>query len=209
LWELRSNGVASDTVNFRLALLDPDGRGHLSPHGKVKTPAIRSIFTRDRVVILSRWLQDEKMRAVIQRVLRAQVTVGEEIVGKIGPGLLVLLGVAKSDSEADADYLASKIIALRIFDDENGKMNLSLADTHGSVLSVSQFTLYGDVRKGRRPSFDEAAPPPLANELYEDLVGKIRESGVSCETGRFQAMMEVELVNDGPVTILLDSTRVF
>ncbi len=149
------------------------------------------------------------MRAVIQRVLHAQVSVGEEIVGKIGPGLLVLLGVAKADTQADADYLASKVLGLRIFDDENGKMNLSVADTLGSVLVVSQFTLYGDVRNGKRPSFDQAAPPQLANELYEYLVVKIRESGIHCGTGRFQAMMQVELLNDGPVTILLDSTRAF
>jgi D-tyrosyl-tRNA(Tyr) deacylase len=131
--------------------------------------------------------------------------VGEEVVGKIGPGLLVLLGVAKADTQADADYLAGKIAGLRILDDDNGKMNLSLAETGGSVLAVSQFTLYGDVRKGRRPSFDEAAMPQLSKELYEYFVGKIREAGFVCETGRFQAMMEVELVNDGPVTILLDS----
>jgi D-aminoacyl-tRNA deacylase len=147
------------------------------------------------------------MRAVVQRVTHAQVSVGEELVGEIGPGLLVLLGVAKSDTQADADYLASKILGLRIFDDENGKMNLSLAETGGSVLAVSQFTLYGDVRKGKRPSFDQAAPPQLANELYEHFVRKIRESAFTCQTGRFQAMMKVELVNDGPVTILLDSPR--
>lgn len=151
----------------------------------------------------------QQMRAVIQRVSRAQVSVGDEIVGKIGPGLLVLLGVAKTDAKEDADYLASKILGLRIFDDENGKMNLSLADKRGAVLAVSQFTLYGDVRKGKRPSFDEAAPPPLARELYERFVCRIREAGVTCETGRFQAMMQVELVNDGPVTILLDSKRQF
>ena len=149
------------------------------------------------------------MRAVIQRVSRAQVSVGEEVVGKIGAGLLVLLGIAKTDTQADADYLAGKIVGLRIFEDESGKMNLSLAETGGSVLAVSQFTLYGDVRKGRRPSFDEAAPPQLANGLYEYFVSKIREAGLVCETGRFQARMEVELVNDGPVTILLDSSRSF
>jgi D-tyrosyl-tRNA(Tyr) deacylase len=142
-------------------------------------------------------------------VSRAEVSVGEEVVGKIGAGLLVLLGVAKSDTQADADYLAGKIIGLRIFDDEDGKMNLSVADTRGSVLVVSQFTLYGDVRKGRRPSFDEAAPPELANDLYEQFVRKIREAGLVCETGRFQAMMDVELVNNGPVTILIDSARAF
>ena len=149
------------------------------------------------------------MRAVIQRVSRAQVSVGEEIVGKIGAGLLVLLGVAKTDTAADADYLAGKVVGLRIFEDENGKMNRSLLGTGGAVLAVSQFTLYGDVRKGRRPSFDEAASPELASELYEHFVRKIRDAGVVCETGRFQAMMQVELVNDGPVTILLDSQRAF
>jgi len=149
------------------------------------------------------------MRAVIQRVIRARVSVGGEVVGHIGPGLLVLLGVAKDDTKADAEYLAAKTTGLRIFADENGKMNLSLAETHGAVLVVSQFTLYGDTRKGKRPSFDEAAPPELARELYEYFVAKIREVGMPCETGRFQAMMHVELVNDGPVTILLDSAREF
>lgn len=149
------------------------------------------------------------MRAVVQRVSRAQVSVGEEVVGKIEAGLLVLLGVAKGDISADAEYLASKVVGLRIFEDENAKMNRSVVEIGGSVLAVSQFTLYGDVRKGKRPSFDEAAPPQLANELYEDFVQKVREAGVSCETGRFQAMMQVELVNDGPVTILLDSKRTF
>jgi D-aminoacyl-tRNA deacylase len=160
-------------------------------------------------VIIAACREDGSMRAVIQRVLRAQVSVGEEIVGSIGSGLLVLLGVAKADTQAHADYVASKILGLRIFDDENGKMNLSLAESGGSVLAVSQFTLYGDVRKGKRPSFDQAAPPQLANELYEYFLCKIRESGIHCETGRFQAMMQVELLNDGPVTILLDSTRAF
>lgn len=149
------------------------------------------------------------MRAVIQRVSRAQVSVAGELVGQIGPGLLVLLGISKTDTRADADYLASKILGLRIFDDENGKMNLSLGETGGTILAVSQFTLYGDVRKGKRPSFDEAAPPLLARDLYEYFVLKIRETGVVCQTGRFQAAMQVELVNDGPVTILLDSARAF
>lgn len=149
------------------------------------------------------------MRAVIQRVSRAQVSVAGELVGQIGPGLLVLLGISKTDTRADADYLASKILGLRIFDDENGKMNLSLGGTGGTILAVSQFTLYGDVRKGKRPSFDEAAPPLLARDLYEYFVLKIRETGVVCQTGRFQAAMQVELVNDGPVTILLDSARAF
>lgn len=149
------------------------------------------------------------MRAVVQRVSRAEVSVGEEVVGKIGPGLLVLLGVGKTDTKADAEYLAAKTTGLRIFEDENGKMNLSLAETHGAVLAVSQFTLYGDARKGKRPSFDEAAPPELARELYEYFIAKIREVGIPCETGRFQAMMQVDFVNDGPVTILLDSARAF
>lgn len=147
------------------------------------------------------------MRAVVQRVSRAQVSIGSEVVGKIGPGLLVLLGVGKTDIAADADYLSAKITGLRIFEDDNGKMNLSLAETHAAVLAVSQFTLYGDVSRGKRPSFIEAAPPELARELYEYFVAKIREAGIVCETGRFQAMMQVELVNEGPVTILLDSTR--
>jgi D-tyrosyl-tRNA(Tyr) deacylase len=146
---------------------------------------------------------------VVQRVSRAQVSVGEEVVGKIGAGLLVLLGVGKEDVEADAEYLCVKITGLRVFEDESGKMNRSLLEAGGSMLTVSQFTLYGDVRKGKRPSFDEAAPPQLANQLYEYFVRKVREAGVSCETGRFQAMMQVELVNDGPVTILLDSKRAF
>jgi D-aminoacyl-tRNA deacylase len=149
------------------------------------------------------------MRAVIQRVSRAQVSVGEEIAGKIGGGILVFLGVSQTDTPADADYLAAKIANLRIFEDENGKMNLSLVECGGEVLAVSQFTLQGDARKGRRPSFDEAAPPEVAKQLYEYFVRKIREAGIACETGRFQTRMQVELVNEGPVTILLDSKRLF
>ena len=121
----------------------------------------------------------------------------------------MLLGIAKTDAPADADYLAKKVCGLRIFEDEGGKMNLSLTETRGAVLTVSQFTLYGDVHQGRRPSFDQAGPPALANELYQYFVRKIHEAGLVSETGRFQAMMQVELVNDGPVTILLDSTRAF
>jgi D-tyrosyl-tRNA(Tyr) deacylase len=135
--------------------------------------------------------------------------VNGEVTGKIGSGLLVLLGVAKTDTGADADYLVEKILGLRIFEDADGKMNLSLADSDGAVLAVSQFTLYGDVRRGKRPSFDEAAPPELARELYEYFVGKIREAGFVCGTGKFREIMQVELVNDGPVTILLDSSRAF
>jgi D-tyrosyl-tRNA(Tyr) deacylase len=149
------------------------------------------------------------MRAVVQRVSRAQVSVGNEVVGKISRGLLVLLGVSRTDTESDADYLLSKIIGLRVFEDAEGKMNLSLTDIAGALLVVSQFTLYGDVRRGKRPSFDEAAPPAHARQLYELFVDKARASGMKCETGRFQEMMDVELVNDGPVTILLDSTKLF
>ena len=144
------------------------------------------------------------MRAVVQRDSRAQVSVGDEVVGKIDAGLLVLLGVARDDTPADAEYLAAKVVGLRVLEDENGKMNRSILETGRSVLAVSQFTLYGDVRKGKRPSFDDAAAPQLANELYEFFVQKLREAGVTCETGRFQAMMQVELINDGPVTILLE-----
>ena len=149
------------------------------------------------------------MRAVVQRVSRASVKVGGEITGEIGRGLLVLLGVAREDTEADADYLAEKIAGLRIFEDHAGKMNLSVMDAGGAVLAVSQFTLFGDVRRGKRPSFDEAARPERARELYEYFVGRVREAGLRCETGRFQEMMEVELINSGPVTILLDSKKGF
>lgn len=147
------------------------------------------------------------MRAVVQRVSRAKVTVDGEIVGKIDKGLLVLLGVAQTDTSADADYLADKIVNLRIFDDSNGKMELSLLDTKNSMLVVSQFTLYGDTRRGRRPSYIRAAGPERANELYEYFTDRARTYCPSVQTGRFQAMMDVELVNDGPVTILLDSER--
>lgn len=149
------------------------------------------------------------MRAVVQRVSRASVTVENEITGEIGRGLLVLLGVGQEDSEADADYFADKIAGLRIFEDEAGKMNLSLKDIGGAMLAVSQFTLLGDVRRGKRPSFDAAARPERARELYEYFVERVRGLGLRCETGRFQAMMEVELLNSGPVTILLDSKRAF
>ena len=149
------------------------------------------------------------MRAVVQRVSRAQVTVNGEITGQIGLGLLVLLGVGRDDTEADAIYLAEKICGLRVFEDAAGKMNLGLAEVGGSVLAVSQFTLYGDVRRGKRPSFDAAAPLERARQLYQFLVERIREAGLRCETGRFQEMMKVELVNEGPVTILLDSQKTF
>lgn len=149
------------------------------------------------------------MRAVVQRVSRARVTVGGDLAGEIGSGLLVLLGISKDDTEADADYLAGKIIGLRIFEDAGGKMNRAVSEAEGSVLVVSQFTLYGDVRHGKRPSFDAAAPPESARALYEHFVERIRAADLRCETGRFQEMMQVELVNDGPVTILLDSSKAF
>ena len=149
------------------------------------------------------------MRAVVQRVSRAQVAVNGEISGQIGQGLLVLLGVGRDDTEADAIYLAEKIAGLRVFEDDQEKMNLSAKDVGGSVLAVSQFTLYGDVRRGKRPSFDAAAPPEKARQLYEFFVEQIRAAGLRCETGRFQEMMTVELVNEGPVTILLDSGKAF
>ena len=149
------------------------------------------------------------MRAVVQRVTRARVTVGDNVAGEIGRGLLVLLGVGREDNEADADYLADKIAGLRVFEDDSGKMNRAVGEVEGSVLVVSQFTLYGDVRRGKRPSFDAAAPPEKARSLYEYFVGRIRAAGLRCETGEFQEMMQVELVNDGPVTILLDSSKAF
>ena len=149
------------------------------------------------------------MRAVVQRVRRCRVTVDGNTVGEIGAGLLVLLGVGKADAEPAADYLVEEIIGLRIFEDTEGKMNLSVQDSGGAVLVVSQFTLHGDVRRGKRPSFDAAARPEEAKRLYEYFVGKLRAAGIRCETGQFQAMMEVELVNSGPVTILLDSEKLF
>lgn len=149
------------------------------------------------------------MRAVVQRVSTASVTVEGRKVGTIGPGLLVLLGVARGDTEKDGEYLAEKLAGLRIFEDEEEKMNRSVAQIGGSILLVSQFTLYGDVRHGRRPSFTQAAPPEEANRLYEDLAQKLRDKGLTVETGQFQAHMEVSLVNDGPVTILLDSGKSF
>lgn len=149
------------------------------------------------------------MRAVVQRVSRAKVTVADEVTGKIGPGFLVLLGVAEGDSAADAAALAEKIVGLRVFEDPDGKMNLSLGETGGAMLVVSQFTLLGDCRKGRRPSFIAAARPEVASELYEHFVAAVRRRGIDVGTGKFQAHMDVELVNDGPVTLLLDSRKAF
>ena len=149
------------------------------------------------------------MRAVVQRVTSARVTVDDRVIGEIGAGLVVLLGVEQGDSTGDVQYVSTKIRDLRIFSDEAGKMNLSVLDRQGDVLVVSQFTLAGDARNGRRPSFASAAPPQIARALYEDVVRELKSSGLQVETGEFQAMMQVALVNDGPVTILLDSRRTF
>ena len=149
------------------------------------------------------------MRAVVQRVTEASVTVGDETTGRIGAGLLILLGVAAEDTQRDVIWLAGKVAGLRVFEDPGGRMNLALNDIGGSVLVVSQFTLLGDCRKGRRPSFIAAAPPEKAEQLYQSFVAELRGSGVSVETGRFRAEMQVQLVNDGPVTLLLDSAGVF
>lgn len=149
------------------------------------------------------------MRAVLQRTLHSQVTVDGEVVGRIGAGLTVLLGVGPEDTETDVQYMKDKILNLRIFEDEAGKMNRSLLDTAGELLIVSQFTLYGDCRKGRRPGFSSAASPELAERLYEELTAACRAEGVTVATGIFAAEMQVELVNDGPVTMLLDSRKLF
>ena len=149
------------------------------------------------------------MRAVVQRVTSAKVTVGDRVTGEVGHGLLVLLGVEQNDGPADVQYISAKIRDLRIFADDNGKMNLSVLDKQGGVLVVSQFTLSGDARNGRRPSFASAAPPQIARALYEEVVRELVASGLRVATGEFQAMMQVALVNDGPVTILLDSRKTF
>lgn len=150
------------------------------------------------------------MRAVVQRVLEAHVNVGEETVGKIDKGILVLLGVGQNDTEKDIEWLADKVLNLRIFEDENDKMNLSLLDIKGEILVVSQFTLYGDCRKGRRPSYSSAAKPDKGNEYYEKFVKYIKgKYDLKVETGVFQADMKVHLINDGPVTLLLDSEKTF
>lgn len=149
------------------------------------------------------------MRAVVQRVARAKVTVAGEVVGEIERGLLVLLGVSDDDTQDDASYLAEKVVSLRIFPDDDEKMNLSLLDVAGQMLVVSQFTLYGDCRKGRRPSFIKAARPEQADNLYRIFVAEVHGRGVQTATGRFQTHMDVELVNDGPVTLLVDSRKEF
>jgi D-tyrosyl-tRNA(Tyr) deacylase len=149
------------------------------------------------------------MRACVQRVLKSSVTVDGEVVGQIGRGLLVLVGIGKGDTDRDARWLAERIVGLRLFEDSDGKMNLSLADIQGAMLIVSQFTLYGDCRKGRRPSFTAAAPPELAEQLYQTFVAAVGVQGIEVATGQFQAHMDVALVNDGPVTLLIDSEKRF
>jgi len=149
------------------------------------------------------------MRAVVQRVISATVTVDHKMIGRIGKGLVVLLGIAREDTKLDAAYLVDKITALRIFDDDDEKVNLSLKDVHGGMLIVSQFTLYGDVRRGLRPSWIDAAAPEVAQPLYDFFVRQVRSTISEVATGSFGAMMQVELINDGPVTILLDSTKLF
>ncbi|MBS2021917.1 MAG: D-tyrosyl-tRNA(Tyr) deacylase [Deltaproteobacteria bacterium] len=149
------------------------------------------------------------MRAVIQRVSEASVTVDKEIVGAIGPGLCALIGVGPDDTEADARWLSDKLVDLRIFEDAAGKMNLSLADTKGALLAISQFTLFGDARTGRRPSFIDAARPEVAQPLYAKLCEFVREKGITVAEGRFRATMQVRIMNEGPVTLLLDSKKLF
>jgi D-tyrosyl-tRNA(Tyr) deacylase len=149
------------------------------------------------------------MRAIVQRVSQASVKVDGATVGEIGTGLLVLIGVAHDDTGQDADYLAGKITGLRVFEDAEAKMNLSVGDIGGAILAVSQFTLFGDVRRGKRPSFDAAARPEQAKKLYDYFVERVRSIGLKCETGTFQATMKINLVNEGPVTIMIDSKKLF
>jgi len=149
------------------------------------------------------------MRAVVQRVRRAEVRVDGKVVGRIGPGLLVLVGIAKEDSSDTGKALAEKVVRLRVFDDQDGRMNLDVREAGGAVLAVSEFTLYGDCRKGRRPNYTRAASPDDALPLYQSFVESLRSLGIKVETGEFRAMMDVDLVNDGPVTLLLDTDRTF
>jgi len=164
-----------------------------------------TVFSLQPIHLSKKPLQDNIMRAAIQRVKKSSVTVNDKIIGKIGSGLLVLLGVSREDEIKDADYLADKIPNLRIFEDENAKMNRSLLETGGEMLVVSQFTLLGDCRKGRRPSFTKAAGPDKAKEFYEYFVSQVKLKGVKVKTGQFRAVMDVSLINDGPVTIIVES----
>lgn len=182
----------------------------LKARASTEGPGVRGLCTDPPCRTLARdnlYFRGRGVRAVVQRVSRAEVRVETESLAAIGPGLLVLLAVGKDDSEADAEYLARKIIQLRIFEDAAGKMNLSVRDLEGEILLVSQFTLYGDCRKGNRPSFFEAAPPALAQELIKKTTEKIRKEGVRVSCGRFQTRMQVHLVNEGPVTLFLDSRK--
>ena len=153
------------------------------------------------------FISGDVMKAVVQRVRNAKVEADKKTVGKIDKGMLVFIGVGKDDTSQDAEYLAKRIVELRMFADAQGKMNLSLADTHGGILVVSQFTLYGDCVKGRRPSFDRAADPAKGEELYDYFVAQLRQTNYPVETGQFRAMMDVSLINDGPVTFVLESTK--
>lgn len=161
------------------------------------------------VAMCAEFLRGDEMRCVVQRVSQASVRVGDETVGSIGTGFMVLVGVSCDDTEKDMRYMADKIPNLRIFEDSEGKLNMSLKDVGGAILAVSQFTLYGDTRGGRRPSFITAARPDDANRLYEELVEEWRKQGIHVETGRFRTEMQVSLVNEGPTTILMDSTKLF
>lgn len=191
------------------AVAAPDGLPHREQNASLSRWLRPQLVQNTLKGYHSRRVYDAGVRALLQRVSRATVTVDAAPTGSIGPGLVVLLGVGRGDAPADADYLAEKTAALRIFPDGQRRMNRSVLEAGGSVLVVSQFTLYGDCRKGRRPSFDQAAPPELAQALYEHFVAKLRALGLRVETGVFQALMQVELVNDGPVTLLLDSKKSF
>ena len=172
------------------------------------------LFYSDHKILLSfipgtRTLKEHIMRAVVQRVSKASVSIGSKTTGRISRGLVVLIGVGKNDTRGDVSYLAEKIVNLRVFPDERDLMNLSVRDVNGGILVVSQFTLFGDCRKGRRPSYNDAAPPEKAEELYNQFVCALKDRNIRVETGVFQAIMEVDITNSGPVTILLDSTKLF
>jgi len=208
---LSNVGAGHATVYDRVAARQPRPARFVGPLVPpfFKAESLQKVTLRDGVISKPELPHGKltPMRAVLQRVTSSRVEVNGEPVGEIGTGLLVLLGVARDDEPEDADYLSDKIVNLRIFADEEGKMNRSLVEIGGAMLAVSQFTLYGDTKKGRRPSFVEAAPPEKANSLYQYFVGRVRTLGVKVETGVFQAMMKVTLTNDGPVTILIDSKK--
>jgi D-aminoacyl-tRNA deacylase len=178
---------------------------YFTPAVVIKSRGFQELFLAFFFTDDPAWLRIRSVKALIQRVSRAQVTVNGEVIGKIGGGLVALVGVAAGDAKADIEYLVNKIVNLRIFADADSKFNLSLLDVKGELLLISQFTLMADTRKGRRPSFTDAAPPEIAEEMFNDVVAEARKTGIKVETGKFQAHMMVELVNDGPVTIMLDS----